>query len=120
MIFEITVGFMDIMQRKRVTQIKDRSPSQATRHPHKHSLHGHSFFQDLDTFGSRFNLLQEVSGLSTGSFVFQQETSYRTFGQAKIDFEEGFKAWNLLMRHGTTFFVHPSPVSSLFTTITTI
>jgi len=57
------------------------------------------FFQDLNTFEPRFNLLQEVmiflqevSGLSTGISAFLQETSYRAFGQEKIDSEKGFKA----------------------------
>ena len=64
--------------------------------------------------GSQKTVLQEATGLSTGSSVFLPEASCKAIGQARIDYEEGFEAWGLLRRHATTLFFHPPLVSSPF------
>ena len=78
------------------------------------------FFQSLGTIGSWFSLLQEATGLSTGSSVFLKETSCRTFGRARIDYRQVLGAWSRLRSHETTLFFHPPLSSPLFTAITPI
>ena len=67
-------------------QNEDRGLYQATGHPYRHSIHGHFPFLRFDHIQVEIPPSTGSSGLSTGSSVFLQETSCRTFGQVKFDF----------------------------------
>ena len=79
------------MQIRRVTQNEDRGPYQATRHPYRHSFHGHSPFLRYDHIQVEIPPSTGSSGLSTGSSVFLQETSCRVFGRPRTDCVEDLK-----------------------------
>jgi len=78
------------------------------------------FSQGLDSIWSRFNLLKEATGFSTGKSVFLQETSCRSFGREEIDYGEEFEARSPLRRHATTLSFHPPLGQPPFTTIAAI
>ena len=86
------------MQVRKVMQNKDRGPHQATGHPHRHFLHDHSPLLGFDHIWGQIPPSTGSSAYSTGSVCFLQETSCRTFGQAKIDLGGESEGWNMFVR----------------------
>ena len=72
--------------------------------------------QGLGMIWSQFSLLQEATGLSTGSSVFLQETSCRIFGRPRTDCVEEFEARSPIRRHATNVFLHHPLLSPPSTT----